>query len=365
MGGTIGAGLFIGSARAIQMAGPAVILAYALCGLVVYIIARCLGELALADLGQETFVNYIGIQLGSRYAFVSGWSYWFSLVLVGMAELTAVGLFVHVWLPTLPRWIAPFAALSLLFVVNRASVRLFGESEFWLALIKITSLTCFILLGLAAVLLPGLGLLGAHFSNPWRLSSYFPTGFLGLCTVLPIALFSFGDVELISLAAAETADPSRTLPRAVNGLLVRIVVFYVGTIGSLLLLLPQTEIGSESSPLVTVLIRLGVPLAGSLLNFILITVVISSCDSILFGATRVLRSLALDGSAPASWANSGRRGVPTRAVNVSTAAASPMIGLNYLFPAQVFGILSEMVAMFTSVNWMLIVIATSASDRNC
>ncbi len=358
LGGTIGAGLFLGSGQALHMAGPALLPAYGLCGLVVYIIARCLGELALADPGQGTFVNHIGSQLGPAYAFVSGWSYWITMVVVCMAELTAVGLLLHAWAPTLPQWIPAFFVLLLLFAVNQGSVRLFGEVEFWLALLKIATIVGFILLGLAAIAMPHrLGLTGAHLSNLWRYGGIFPTGLAGFLAILPIALFPFGGIELVSLAAAETADPHRTLPRAVNGLLLRVLVFYLGAMAALLVLLPWPEVVPGSSPFVTVLRRLGVPFAAGLLNLVLITAVTSSCNSILFGATRALRSLALNGGAPASWAQSNRHGIPIRAVIVSIAAISLTIVLNYLLPAEIFGLLLQMTALVITANWSFIVMA--------
>ncbi len=358
LGGTIGAGLFLGSGQALHMAGTALLPAYALCGLVVYIIARCLGELALDDPDQGTFVNHIGSQLGPAYAFVSGWSYWITMIVVCMAELTAVGLLLHAWFPALPQWIPAFAVLLLLFLVNRNGVRLFGEVEFWLALLKIVTIVGFILLGLAAIMAPArLDLTGAHLSNLWRLGGVFPTGLAGFLAILPIALFPFGGIELISLAAAETADPLHTLPRAVNGLLLRVLVFYLGVLAALLVLLPWTEIVPGASPFVLVLRRLDVPFAAGFLNLVLITAVTSSCNSILFGATRALRSLALDGAAPASLAQSNRNGVPIRAVTVSIAGISLTIVLNYLLPAEIFQLLLQMTALVITVNWSFIVIA--------
>ena len=358
LGGTIGAGLFLGSGQALHMAGPALLPAYALCGLVVYIITRCLGELALADPGQGTFVNHIGSQLGPAFAFVSGWSYWITMIVVCMAELTAVGLLMHTWFPTLPQWIPAFLVLLLLFLVNQSAVRLFGETEFWLALLKIVTIVGFILLGLAAVVAPTrLDLAGARVSNLWHPGGMFPTGLAGFLAILPIALFPFGGVELISLAAAETADPQRTLPRAVNGVLLRVLVFYLGAMAALLVLLPWREVVPGSSPFVLVLRRLDVPFAAGFLNVVLITAVTSSCNSILFGATRAMRSLALDGGAPASWARSNRHGVPVRAVLVSIAAISFTIVLNYLLPAEIFGLLLQMTALVITVNCSFVILA--------
>ena len=185
----------------------------------------------------------------------------------------------------------------------------------------------------------------------------FPTGLTGFLAVLPIALFPFGGVELVSLAAAETADPARTLPRAVNGLLLRVLLFYLGAMAALLVLLPWTEVVPGSSPFVLVLRRLDVPFAAAFLNLVLISAVTSSCNSILFGATRALRSLALDGGAPASWAVSNRNGVPIRAVGISIVAISLAVVLNYLLPAQIFGLLLQMTALVITVNWSLIVVA--------
>jgi len=358
MGGTVGAGFFVGSGQGLHMAGPMLGLAYGVCGLVVFIIARCLGELSIADPAQGSFVGHIDRQLGPAFAFVSGWSYWLTAVLVCMAELTAVGLLLHAWFPGLPQWIPAFLVMALLFAVNQSAVRIFGESEFWLAILKIGTIVVFLLLGLLAALLPGhLGLGDAGVANIWRFGTGAGGSVAGFCAVLPVALFSFGGVELFSMAAAETADPVRTLPRAVNGLLFRVIVFYLGATAALLVLMPWPLSVPGTSPFVSVLQRLHVPAAAALLNVVLISAVVSTCNSMLYGATRTLRTLALGGHAPARWAEVGRRGVPVTASRISVAVVSAVIVLNYLLPSEIFGLLLGMTAIVVTANWTLIVVA--------
>jgi len=358
IGGTIGAGLFLGSGTGIHRAGPSLIIAYILAGAVVFIIAKCLAEMALEDPGRGTFVDYVRHYLGETTAFVNGWCYWFGSVLAAMAELTAVGALSHAWAPLVPQWLPTFAALLCLYVINKIHVRAFGEVEFWMALLKIMALAAFVGLGTVMLLAPEqVRPPAATFSNLWTRGGVFPTGLRGFLEVLPLALISFGGVELIGLAAAETRDPARTLPRAVNGLILRLFMFYVGSMIIVMSIVPWTEISSSASPFVLVLQRLGIPAVATVMNVLLISVLTSSCNSLLFGNARVLSSLAVNASAPPSLGVLNARGVPTRAAGVSTVAISVTILLNYFIPAQAFGLLLSAAVVQLMIIWAIFVLA--------
>jgi L-asparagine transporter-like permease len=358
IGGTIGAGLFLGSGTGIQRGGPSLIIAYLLAGAVVFIIARCLAEMALEDPGRGTFVSYVERYLGASAAFVSGWSYWFATVLAGMAELTGLGTLWHAWTPAMPEWVPAFAGLLCLYLINRSNVRAFGEVEFWMALLKIMALLAFIALGTAVLLIPlGIRPPTASLTNLWMRGGVFPQGIRGFFGVLPVALFGFGGVELIGLAAAETQDAARTLPRAANGLILRLFIFYVGSMLIIMSIMPWTAFSPGASPFVLVLQSLGIPVVATLMNILLISVLLSSCNSLLFGAARVLSSLAVAGAAPASLGTRDASGVPARAARVSTAAISATILLDYFIPARALGLLLSAAVVVLIVNWVLFVLA--------
>ncbi len=357
IGGAVGAGLFVGSAEGLHAAGPGLLVAYAICGVVVYLIARCLGELALGHPGQGTFVDYIQWQLGPRWGFVSGWMFWLGIVLVGMAELTAIGLLLHPWLPNLPQWAIVLGVLAGVLLLNQAPVGWFGESEFWLSSLKIATIVGFIALAIAAVLAPGrFPSLGVRAVDLWG-RGLFPTGLAGFAMAIPPTLLAFGGFELIGLAAAEVADPLRTVPRAVNGLIARIVIFYMGATAALLVLIPWSRITPESSPFVEVLQRMGLPFAADFINLMLITAIVSSCNSLIFGGSRALHSLATNGNAPKILAALNGRQVPGRAVLLTILAVSMAVALNSFVPRRAFGILMQCVSILMTLNWVLIVLS--------
>jgi L-asparagine transporter-like permease len=358
VGGTIGAGLFLGSGAGIQIAGPGLIVAYALTGAVVFIVTRCLAEMALAGPGKGTFVHFVAQYLGTRIAFVCGWSYWFAAILASMAELTAMGALSHAWFPAIAQWAPTFAALIGLFALNRIQVRALGEFEFWVTLLKILALVSFIVLGVVALCTSvGIKPAGAAVSNLWRHGGFFPTGLSGFLSVLPFALFGYAGAELIGIAAAETDNPARTLPRAVNALVLRLFIFYVGSMLIVMALVPWTAFSGSESPFVLVLQKMGIPAITVVMNIVLISALLSSCNSTLFGASRVLKSLASMGGAPASLARLNERGAPAQSALVSTVAILITIVLNYFVPAQAFGLLLSASIVCVMFNWVLFVSA--------
>ncbi|MEI9987124.1 MAG: amino acid permease [Aliidongia sp.] len=306
LGGAIGSGLFLGTAEGIHTAGPALLFAYALTGLIVFLIARALGQMTLEAPRGASFAAYADEYLGPCFGFITGWAYWLGSLIASMAELTAVGLLMHFWFPGLPQWIPALAVLAVLYAVNGLGARVFGETEFWFASIKILTILALIAIGLV-LLLVGYrgGEIDASIGNLWRYDGLFPAGWGGFIAVLPIALFAFGGIETIGLAAAEAEDPQRTVPKAINGMILRILIFYIGAVAIILSLFPWQRVAPDTSPFVTLFSQIGIPAAAGLVNFVVITALLSSSNSNMFASGRLLRALAKRGQAPTRLSRTG------------------------------------------------------------
>src|SRR5690242_370761 len=257
IGGAIGVGLFLGSARAISKAGPGLMLSYALGGLVIFFIMRALGELLLHRPVAGSFATYAEEYVGPWFGFATGWSYWFMWVVVGMAEITAVGLYVHYWFPGMPQWIPALVAICVLYGVNLIAVGLFGELEFWFALIKVVAILALLVIG-PVVIIFSLGELGktASFSNLWSHGGFFPTGVLGVVLTLQIVMSAYQGVELLGVTAGEAQNPEKTLPKATNSVVYRILVFYIGALLVIMSLVPWNQLNPGESPFVLVFDRI-------------------------------------------------------------------------------------------------------------
>jgi amino acid transporter, AAT family len=364
IGGAIGAGLFLGSGQAIAQAGPSVLIAYAMAGLAVFLMARALGELTLNRPAVPAFTSHVDDLVGHWAGFISGWSYWLIWVLVGIAEITAAGVFVKFWAPDFPQWITALITLVGLYLANRFGVRLFGEIEFGLTLIKVAAIALLILGG-AALVLFGFGVAGegASFTNLWRHGGLFPFGVAGLLAVIPTALFSFGGTELVGVTAAEAEDPERSLPKAINGVIIRILLFYVGSLAVIMAVTPWSGIPAHESPFVAVLQKIGLSGAAGVINFVVLSAVISSCNSGIFATGRVLSALATRGQAPRALAHNNARQLPANAITVSTLAMLVGVGLNYAFPEKVFGYVMSLVAALLLWTWLMVVLAHFAHRR--
>lgn len=340
IGAAVGSGLFVGSAQALRAAGPSLLIAYVVSAIAVYFVARCLGELTLAFPEENSFIDHVGRQLGSMAAMASGWGFWLSLVLIGMAELTAIGIISHALAPSLPQWIAVALAFVLLLLTNSAPVGAFGTTEIAMSTVKIIVILLFICLGFIALIAPAkLGISNVGVANFHLPGGFCPGGWKGLTEAVPVALFSFGGFEIVSIAAAETFDPVHAIPRAVNGLLLRFVLFYVGAISALLLLLPWNQMTPGTSPFAEILKRLHVQGAGLILNVVLIICLLSSCNSLLFAGARVLRTLALRSAAPRSLAHLNKKGIPALAVVITAGVISLAVIFNVVMSRSVFGLL--------------------------
>ena len=358
IGGAIGSGLFLGSANGIRSGGPALLVAYAIGGLMIFFIARALGEMALAHSKTTTMDAFAEDYIHPAFGFLVGWNYWMSWILVGMVDITAMAIFVKFWFPDLPQWIPALISLMTLYGINLCGVRLFGELEFWLTLVKVVTILGMMLAGIF-LLYEGIGLTGAHatLANIWNDGGLFPTGALGFLAALPIAFFAFGGSELVGLAAAEAKDPEHSLPRAVNGVVARILIFYIGSLIIIMALVPWRQIVPTVSPFVLVFTHVGLPATASIINLVLITAVMSSCNSGLFASARTLQSLAAKRHAPAALARIDNRGVPVTGTSVSAAIMFIGVLLNYFVPGKVMEYIISASAVLLMGTWTSIIIS--------
>jgi amino acid transporter, AAT family len=358
IGGTIGVGLFLGSARAIHNAGPALLIAYLLGGIAIFFIMRALGELLTYRPVAGSFATYAEEFCGPFAGFVTGWSYWFMWVATAMAELTAIGIYVGHWFPQVPQWLPALIALVLLYGVNLLAVRVFGELEFWFALIKVVTIVALILAGLAVIVLH-VGSLGptAGFANLWSHGGFLPFGVVGVLLTMQIVMFAYSGVELIGVTAGEAQDPQRSLPQATNGIILRILIFYLGALTIIMAVVPWDQLSPSVSPFVFVFEKLGVPGAAGIITLVVITAAASSCNSGLFSTGRMLWALAQRGQAPRAFGALNAQHVPAAGIHLSAAVMLLTVALNYLAPKNVFIWVTSMALIGTLWTWGIILVA--------
>jgi D-serine/D-alanine/glycine transporter len=357
IGGTIGTGLFLGSGKAIQLAGPSVIFAYLIVGIALFFMMRTLGELLLSKEGYESFTDIAEDYLGPRAAFITGWTYWFCWIMTAMADVIAVGVYVQYWFD-IPQWVPAIVCLLLLLGLNLLTVKLFGELEFWFALIKV--ITILALIGIGVVLL----VIGyqtdagtVSINNLWDHGGLFPNGMTGFLLSFQMVVFAFVGVELVGVAAAETSNPRKNIPSAINKIPLRILFFYVGALIVLLCINPWTELNAAESPFVKTFSLIGIPLAAGIINFVVLTSAASACNSGLFSTSRILFTLSKSEQAPRSFKELTKNSVPGNALWVSTIVVSVGALLSKLIPEQAFGIVTTISAICFIWVWSVILIS--------
>lgn len=358
LGGAIGASLFVGSGQGIRIAGPSILGAFLIAGASVYFMARAMGELLLAHPAASSFVGLIEQYLGGWAGFVAGWSYWLLWVLVGIVEATAISMVIRYWYPDIPQWLPVLIALLSLYAINRSAVRLFAEMEFWLTLVKIV--TILLLIGLGIVMVVGhIGPTGqeASITKLWRSGGFFAQGMVGFLAVLPLAVFTFGGTELIGVTATEAADPARSIPKAIKSVIFRILFFYIGTLAVIMMVVDWRSLDPAVSPFVLLFRQIGFSAAAGFVNFVVLTAIASSLNSGIFATGRMLYGLALQGDAPRGLAMLDRRRLPARGIFVSTLAMLCGVGLNYLFPDEVFGFVISVVSALLLLTWTMIILS--------
>ncbi|WP_336004658.1 amino acid permease [Acinetobacter pittii] len=356
MGGAIGTGLFLGSAQVIQSAGPSIILGYAIGGLIAFLIMRHLGEMIVEEPVAGSFSHFAYKYWGKFPGFLTGWNYWILYILVAMSELTAVAKYINYWWPHIPAWTSVLFFFVVITAINLTNVKFYGESEFWLAIIKVAAVISMIVFGLYLLFTADVGS-SISFSNLWSHGGFFPNGFSGLFYMLAFLMFAFGGIELIGMAAAEAKDPKKTIPKAINQVVFRILIFYIGSLAILLSLVPWNQLdlgGLDKSPFVMIFSQMGIGWAAHLLNFIILTAALSVYNSGMFANSRMLYSLAQQGNAPKVFAKTNKQGVPIPAVLLSALLIFGCVLLNYFVPEDALGHLMYVVVGALVLNWAMI-----------
>ena len=334
--GTIGTGLFLGAGRSLSLTGPSIILVYMLTGAFMYLMMRAIGEMLYMDPDQHTFINFITKYLGKGWGYFSGWSYWVSLVFLGMAEITAVSNYVQLWFPNWPAWQIQIIFLALLSCVNLIAVKVFGEVEFWFGMIKIVTIL--------ALIVTGIFMVTTNFETPAGHASLtnitngfqmFPNGWVKFVMAFQMVFFAYQAIEFVGITTSETANPRQVLPKAIKEIPIRIVIFYVGALLAIMAIFPWQQLPVNKSPFVTVFQMVGIKWAAGLINFVVLTAAASSLNSTLYSTGRHLYQIAKE--TPNSKVmnrlklNSlSRMGIPSRAIIVSAIVVAVSAFINVL-----------------------------------
>lgn len=357
IGGAIGTGLFLGAGRSIYLAGPSILLAYLLTGVVCFGMMRALGELLLSDLQCHSFIDFIYKYMGDRLAFITGWTYWFCWVSLAMADLTAAGMYVQYWLPDIGQWIPSFFLLVILTVMNLTAVKIFGEMEFWFALIKVLAILGLIVIGIV-ILFNGLphDISDASITNLWADGGFFPKGFSGFILSFQMVVFAFTGIELVGLTAGETKDPQSVIPQAINNIPIRIIIFYIGALIVIMSIYPWSSINPDQSPFVQVFMAVGITAAAGIVNFVVLTAAASACNSGIFSTSRLVYTLAMENNAPSSMKKLTSKKLPSNAILFSVAVIFISVILNYLMPKGVFVLITSISTICFIYIWAMMVI---------
>ncbi|MET9929650.1 MULTISPECIES: amino acid permease [unclassified Streptomyces] len=356
IGGAIGTGLFLGAGKAIHQAGPSLILAYAIAGLVIFFIMRALGELLMYRPVSGSFSEYAREFVGPFAGFVTGWTYWLFWVVTGITEVTAAATYMTYWWD-IPQWISALVFTVILYGANLISVKLFGELEFWFSMVKVTAIIGMILI-CVGVLTVGFSDAGdtATVAHLWNQGGFFPNGVGSTLMTLQIVMFAFLAVELVGVTAGESKDPKTVLPKAINTVPWRIAVFYVGALIMILSVVPWTEFQPGVSPFVAAFEKMGLGAGAAIVNFVVLTAALSSCNSGMYSTGRMLRDLSLNGQGPKVFTKLTKSGIPLLGTTFSAALMLVGVWINYVAPGKAF----EYVVSFATISgmwaWIMILV---------
>lgn len=375
LGGSIGTGLFLGIGSAAVLAGPSVILGYAIAGIIAFFIMRQLGEMVVEEPVSGSFSHFAYKYWGPFAGFASGWNYWILYILVSMAELTAIGVYVQFWWEDIPLWVSSLFFFIVINILNFASVKVYGEAEFWFSIIKVAAIVAMILFG-SYLLFSGTGGEQASIHNLYNDGGFFPKGFFskgadgnfqGLLAAMALIMFSFGGLELIGITAAEAENPEKNIPKATNQVIYRILIFYVGALVILFALSPWQQITTDSSPFVMVFQNLEgmefelfgnkvyfTSLIANALNLIVLTAALSVYNSSVYSNSRMLYGLAKQGNAPKFLNKLNKQAVPVNAILISSCFAAICILINKIIPDDAFKVLLSLVVSTLIINWVMI-----------
>ncbi|WP_067541746.1 amino acid permease [Nocardia crassostreae] len=359
IGGSIGTGLFLGASGRMALAGPSLAIVYITCGIFTFMVVRALGELVMYRPSSGAFVSYAREFLGERGAYSVGWLYFLNWSTTLVADITAVALYAHFWsfFVPVPQWVLALVALAVVVVLNVVSVRLFGELEFWFALIKVGTIVVFMLVAIGFIVtgtaidghVPGISTITDN-------GGLFPKGLAPMLTIALGVVFAFGGTEMIGVAAGESDNPRAVVPKAVNSIMWRIILFYAGSVVLFTLLLPWTAYSGDESPFVTVMSKIGIPHAGDVMNLVVLTAAMSSLNAGLYATGRTLRSMAVAGAAPRFAARMNRNGVPYGGILMTSVVGIAGVVLNMVMPHKAFEIVLNLAGLGIVGTWASIMI---------
>ncbi|AIQ66994.1 amino acid permease [Paenibacillus graminis] len=333
LGGTIGVGLFMGSASTIKWAGPSVLLAYLLAGIIMFFVMRIMGEMLVLEPVTGSFATFAHKYIHPLAGFMTAWSYWFLWVTVGMAEVTAIGIYVGYWFPGIPQWLPALAGVGIIAAANLAAVKFYGEFEFWFAMIKVVAIAVMLVLGTGMIFF-GLGNGGQPIglSNLYSHGGFFAGGLKGFLFALCIVTAAYQGIELVGITAGEAENPKYTLQKAIKNIIWRILIFYVGAIFVIVTIYPWDEVGEIGSPFVLTFAKVGIVAAAGIINFVVLTAAMSGCNSGIYSAGRMLYTLAKNGQAPKFFGKVSKSGVPRNSIITTISLLLLGVLFNYLMP---------------------------------
>lgn len=363
LGGAIGTGLFYGSAESIALVGPAILLAYLLGGFIIYLIMTMMGEMSTHEPVAGAFSHFSYKYWGEFPGFLAGWNYWFLYILVSMAELSVIGIYIQVWFPEIPLWVSSLTVLIIITIINLFSIRIYGEFEFWFALVKVLAIMLLIALG-AYLIITGTD--GASIANLWQHGGFFPYGVKEFLLSLVIVMFSFGGTELIGITAGEADDPKKSIPKAIKQVIWRILLFYILSIAVLMILHPWNEIGTDGSPFVIIFKEMGfgivntplgeINIPATFFNIVVLSAAISVYNSGIYSNGRMLFGLAEQGNAPKFFMKLNRNSAPVVAILFSSLCTLIAVVINFLVPEGAFMRIMSLAVAAATITWGLIVI---------
>lgn len=359
IGGAIGTGLFLGAGARLQQAGPALALVYMVCGIFAFFILRALGELVLHRPSSGSFVSYAREFMGEKASYVAGWMYFVNWAMTGIVDITAVALYMHYWgaFGDVPQWAIALAALCLVGTMNMIGVKWFAEMEFWFSLVKVLAIVVFLIVG---VIFLGSGKPLDGYQTGFHLISdnggFFPHGLLPAIVLVQGVVFAYASIEFVGTAAGECKNPKIMVPKAINSVIWRIGIFYVGSVVLLVMLLPWNAYQAGTSPFVTFFSKLGIPYVGDIMNIVVLTAALSSLNSGLYATGRILRSMSMGGSAPRFMSKMSRQQVPYAGILATIVVYIFGVVLNYYVPSQVFEIVLNFASLGILSSWAFIVV---------
>lgn len=359
LGGTVGVGLFMGSATTIKWAGPAVLLAYLLAGAVMFIVMRIMGEMLVVEPVTGSFATYAHQYIHPLAGYLTAWSYWFLWLTVCMAEVTAVGIYIGYWFPDIPHWLPALVSVGILALANLAAVKFYGEFEFWFAMIKISAIILMLIIGVGLIFFGfGNGGKPISLSNLYSHGGFFAGGLKGFLFALCIITASYQGVELVGITAGEANNPKVTLRRAVKNIIWRILLFYVGSIFVIVTIYPWNQLDQIGSPFVMTFSKIGIVAAAGIINFVVLTAAMSGCNSGIYSAGRMLYTLACNGQIPKFFAKLSANGVPRNSILVTILLLLISVFLNYLMPnSKLFLYIYSASILPGMVPWFVLIIS--------